>query len=66
MLFQNFDAFVVNESDYIKLKNLGLIHPKALGKLKVEHVFTSMKFKNKNQWVGINEDGTEFRHGFYP
>ena len=62
VLFQNFDAFVVNESDYNKLKALGYIHPTELGKLKVEHVFTSMTFKNKCQWTGINEDGTEFRH----
>ena len=62
VLFQNFDAFVVNESDYNKLNELGYIHPTELGKLKVEHIFTSMTFKNKCQWIGINEDGTEFRH----
>lgn len=63
VLFQNFDAFVVNESDFNKLNELGYIHPYELGKLKVEHVFTSMKFKNKNQWIGVNEDGTIFNHG---
>ena len=62
VLFQNFDAFVVNERDFVKLKELGYIHPYELGKLKVEHVFTSMTFKNKNQWLGVNEDGTEFHH----
>ena len=62
VLFQNFDAFVVNEADYNKLNELGYIHPTELGKLKVEHIFTSMQFKNKCQWIGINEDGTEFRH----
>lgn len=63
VLFQNFDAFVVNESDFNKLNELGYIHPFELGKLKVEHVFTSMTFKNKNQWLGVNEDGTIFNHG---
>ena len=62
VLFQNFDAFVVNEADYNKLNELGYIHPTELGKLKVEHVFIQMTFKNKCQWIGINEDGTEFRH----
>ena len=62
VLFQNFDAFVVNETDFNKLNDLGYIHPTELGKLKVEHIFTSMTFKNKCQWIGINEDGTEFRH----
>ena len=62
VLFQNIDAFVVNEADYKKLLELGYIHPTELGKLKVEHVFTKMTFKNKMRWVGINEDGTEFRH----
>ena len=62
VLFQNFDAFVVNEDDYNKLNELGYIHPTELGKLKVEHVFIQMTFKNKCQWIGINEDGTEFRH----
>ncbi|MBR4625674.1 MAG: hypothetical protein IKO56_09095 [Alphaproteobacteria bacterium] len=62
VLFQNFDAFIVNEADYNKLNSLGYIHPTELGKLKVEHVFQSVTFKNKCQWIGINEDGTEFRH----
>lgn len=62
ILFRNIDAFVVNESDFNKLKQLGYIHPTELGKLKVEHVFTSMTFFSKMRWVGVNEDGTEFRH----
>lgn len=62
ILFRNIDAFVVNEADYNKLKQLGYVHPTELGKLKVEHVFSSMRFTNKMKWIGINEDGTEFRH----
>ena len=62
VLFQNIDAIVVNESDYNKLNELGYIHPTELGKPKVEHVFESMKFYNKMRWIGINEDGSEFRH----
>ena len=62
VLFQNIDAFVVNEADYNKLLQLGYIHPTELGKLKVEHVFESMTFYSKMRWIGINEDGTEFRH----
>ena len=62
VLFQNFDAFIVNEADYNKLNALGYIHPTELGKLKVEHIFQSVTFKNKNSWIGINLDGTEFRH----
>jgi hypothetical protein len=62
VLFQNFDAFIVNEADYNKLNELGYIHPTELGKLKVEHIFQSVTFKNKNSWIGINLDGTEFRH----
>ena len=62
ILFQNIDAFMVSESDFNKLNELGYIHPTELGKLKVEHVFQSVTFKNKNSWIGINLDGTEFRH----
>lgn len=62
VLFQNFDAIVVTESDYNKLNELGYIHPTELGKLKVEHIFTSMVFKNKCKWYGVNEDGTVFYH----
>jgi hypothetical protein len=62
ILFQNIDAIVVNESDYLKLVQLGYIHPTELGKLKIEHVFKSMKFYNKMRWIGINEDGSEFKH----
>ena len=62
ILFRNIDAFIVNESDFNKLQQLGYIHPTELGKLKVEHIFTSVTFYNKMKWVGINEDGTEFRH----
>jgi hypothetical protein len=62
ILFQNIDAFVVNEEDFNKLNALGYIHDTELGKLKVEHVFTSMTFYNKMKWIGINLDNTEFRH----
>ena len=62
VLFQNFDAFVVNEADYNKLNSLGYIHPTELGKLKVEHVFQSISFKNKCVWTAINMDGSVFRH----
>jgi hypothetical protein len=58
----NIDAFIVNESDYNKLLELGYVHPTELGKLKVEHIFSSMKFYSKMKWIGINEDGSEFRH----
>ena len=62
VLFQNIDAFIITESDYKKLENLGFIHPTELGKLKVEHVFTKVKFYNKMRWIGYYEDGSEFRH----
>lgn len=62
VLFQNFDAFIVNEADYNKLNSLGYIHPTELGKLKVEHVFQSVTFKNKCKWTAINMDGSVFEH----
>ena len=62
VLFTNIDAIVVNEADYNKLNALGYIHPTELGKLKVEHVFESMTLYSKMRWIGINEDGSEFRH----
>ena len=62
VMFQNIDAFVVNEADYHKLQELGWIHPTELGKLKVEHTFTSMRFYSKMKWQAVNEDGSEFRH----
>ena len=62
VLFQNIDSIVVNEADYNKLLELGYVHPTELGKLKVEHVFTSMVFYNKMRWQGINPDGSIFNH----
>ena len=62
VLFQNIDAFIVNEADYNKLVELGYVHPTELGKLKVEHVFKSVQFYSKMKWIGINEDNSEFRH----
>ena len=62
VLFQNIDAFVVNEADYNKLVQLGYVHPTELGKLKVEHVFSSMTFYSKMRWYGVNLDGSIFRH----
>ena len=50
VLFQNIDSIVVNERDYNKLLELGYVHPTELGKLKVEHIFTSMRFYNKMRW----------------
>ena len=50
VLFQNIDAFIVNESDYNKLVELGYVHPTELGKLKVEHVFKSVQFYSKMKW----------------
>ena len=62
VLFQNIDAFVVNEADYNKLLQLGYVHPTELGKLKVEHVFESMTFYSKMRWYGVNLDGSIFKH----
>ena len=62
VLFQNIDAFIVNETDYNNLVELGYVHPTELGKLKVEHIFKSVKFYSKMKWIGINEDNSEFRH----
>ena len=62
VLFINIDAIVVNEADYKKLCAMGHVHPTELGKLKVEHVFTSMTFYSKMRWTAVNLDGTEFRH----
>lgn len=63
VLFQNCDAFVVSESDFHRLEELGLIDDEKLGALKVENVFTKMVFKNKTKWYGVNEDGSIFHHG---
>ena len=62
VLFQNIDAIVVSESDFNKLNALGYIHNTELGKLKIEHTFTRMKFYNKMRWYGIKEDGSRFNH----
>ena len=62
VLFINIDAIVINEEDYQKLLALGYVHPTELGKLKVEHVFSSMTFYSKMRWYGVNLDGSIFRH----
>jgi hypothetical protein len=61
-IFQDDVVMYYNEEDFNKLNALGYIHDTELGKLKVEHVFTSMTFYNKMKWIGINLDNTEFRH----
>ena len=62
VLFQNIDAIVVSESDYNKLLDLGYVHPTELGKLKIEHVFSSMTFYSKMKWQAVNLDGSIFKH----
>ena len=62
VLFQNIDAIIVNEADYQRLQQLGYVHPTELGKLKVEHIFSSVKFYNKMRWEAVTVDGEVFKH----
>jgi hypothetical protein len=57
ILYCNIDAFIVNESDYKKLLELGYIGD-GLGQLKVEAIFSEVYFESSRKWMGKCIDGS--------
>jgi len=51
VIYENIDAILINENDYNKLQNEGLIGDE-LGKFKVEHVFDRFKYVSGRKWQG--------------
>jgi hypothetical protein len=56
VLYWNIDAFLVNEEDYTKLLEIGMIGDD-LGQLKVECVFDEVVFESARRWMGLLENG---------
>ena len=59
ILYCNIDSILINESDYLKLKELGYISDK-LGDFKLEYVFKEFCIKSPKKWIGII-DSTEYK-----
>ena len=59
--YENIDAILINESDYLKLMDLGYIG-EGLGKFKIEHIFTEIAIKNSRQYVAKLIGGTKYYH----
>lgn len=55
--FENIDAILINEADYLKLQAEGLIGEN-LGQFKIEHIFKSFEYISPRHWRGIDIDGT--------
>ena len=62
VIYENIDAVLINESDYNKLNQLGLIGDE-LGKFKIEHIFTSFKYISPRKWYATCLDGTIEKRG---
>ena len=62
VIYENIDAILINESDYNKLNQLGLIGDE-LGKFKIEHIFTSFKYVSPRKWIATCLDGTIEKRG---
>jgi len=58
--FRNVDAILVNESDYLKLKELGYVGSE-LGKFKIEKVFKEIAILSPKKRMGILEDGSLYK-----
>jgi hypothetical protein len=54
--YYNIDAFIVNENDYNKLKELGYIGDN-LGQFRVESIFIQAVFETPRKWTAITDEG---------
>lgn len=57
----NIDSVLIDESDYNKLINLGMVSDK-LGDFKIEHIFTEIAIKSQKQFVATTESGEKIFH----
>jgi hypothetical protein len=59
ILFYNVDAFIINESDYLKLRDLGYIGD-GLGQFKIEAIFDEVYFEGPRKFMAKMECGDVF------
>lgn len=59
--YENIDAILINESDYLKLNELGYIGDE-LGQFKIEHIFTEIAIKSTKRYVATLDNGTKYYH----
>jgi len=62
VLYENIDSILVNEQDYMKLKDLGYVDDNQLGKLKIERVFTEIAILSSRKYVATLADGSKYYH----
>jgi len=62
VLYENIDSILVNESDYLKLKDLGYLDDYELGKLKIANVFTEIAIISTKRYVATLENGEKYYH----
>jgi len=62
VLYENVDAILVTESDYLKLKGLGYVDEHTLGKFKIEHIFTEIAILSNRRYVATTDAGEHIYH----
>ena len=62
VLYENIDAILVSEEDYLKLDHEGLIGDE-LGQFKIEHEFKEIAIAGPRQIMAIEKDGTLYQRG---
>ena len=61
VIYENIDAILINETDYNKLNQMGLVGDE-LGQFKVEYVFDRFIYKSGRKWHGFyNGESIEHR-----
>ena len=59
--YENIDAILIDEQDYMKLVDLGFIGD-ALGQFKIEHIFDEIAIKSAKRYVATLDNGERFYH----
>lgn len=62
VLYENIDAILVSEEDYLKLDREGLIGDK-LGQFKIEHKFSEIAIRGPRQIMAIEDNGSLYKRG---
>ena len=62
MLYENIDAILVSEEDYLKLDKAGFIGEE-LGQFKIDHTFSEIAIRAPRQIMAIETDGKLYQRG---
>ena len=59
ILYSNIDSILIDENDFNKLTELGLIDSYEFGKFKIEYIFTEFEIEGPRKWNALTIDGTK-------